>query len=119
MFQIEYYIVSFLIAVLAVVYVNILTGPGEVLEWLKRGLHNMLNDEQKLNDGEGYHPLYKMLVGCEKCFAGQVALWTYFIMHVDRYQSISFTLIFNHIMFISLTIFMTVIIQSIYKKLIE
>lgn len=123
MFTQDYFILSFLIAVLAYVYTNVLTEPDEILSGWKSWLNNKLNDEERLSNGLGYHPLYKVLVHCEKCFAGQVALWVYLILSFETYKDsvfipkVLFFLVFKHVCFITLTILTTIIIKKIVEKI--
>lgn len=123
MFTQDYFILSFLIAVLSYVYTNVLTEPTEIFSKWKSFLHNKLNDEEKLNAGYGYHPLYKVLVHCEKCFGGQLALWTYMVLSSGSYANnilipkAMFILILKHLCFIALTIFTTIIIKKLADKI--
>lgn len=123
MFTQDYFILSFLLAVLAYVYTNVLTEPTEIFSKWKSFLHNKLNDEEKLNAGLGYHPLFKVLVHCEKCFAGQTALWVYLILSHNRYfdslliPKALFILILKHVCFITLTILQVVLIKKIIERL--
>lgn len=56
-----------------------------------------------------YYFWYEPIFACEKCFAGQLALWLYFWLH-KSYQ------LFYHIGFIALTIlFVTLIVNATTK----
>lgn len=123
MFTQDYFILSFLIAVLSYVYTNVLTEPTEIFSKWKAWLHNKLNDEDKLNAGLGYHALFKVLVHCEKCFSGQAALWVYLILSFNTYldsiliPKALFILTLKHLCFIALTIFTTIIIKKLADKI--
>lgn len=114
----QYFIYSFLIAVFSFIYSNVLTDNGELLNGLKKLLYK-LNDEEKLNAGLGYHWLYKVLIFCEKCISGQIALWSFLIIHFHEYRNGSFVLVFPHLLFITLSIFFAVIIKSFYTKKLQ
>ena len=104
-----------LIAIAAFVYSYILTQPGEVFGPWNRFLSERLN-KNRLNEGLPLHPLYKLLVGCEKCIAGQVSLWSYLYVTHEYY---SLLIGFGHVLFVCLTIFLAVVIKGFYKKYIE
>lgn len=55
------------IGILAFVYVEILTAEGMIFDWI----HNWC--EIKLPAW-----LFKMIIGCSYCVAGQIALWSTF-----------------------------------------
>lgn len=114
----DYFVYSFLIAVFSFVYSNILTDNGELLNGLKKLLYK-LNNEERLNAGHGYHWLYKVLIFCEKCISGQIALWSFLIIHFQEYRNGAFVLVFPHFLFITLTIFFAVIIKKFYTKFIQ
>ena len=69
--------------------------PGEVLGWYE----NLIS---RLPEW-----IYKPLGGCAKCFAGQIALWSYFI-HPNG--------IFIHVLFIFSTIAVTYFIELIIMR---
>lgn len=117
MFSLDYFLLSFLIAVFAFVYTNILIDTGEILEEWKAFIYNILGNEKRLSEGHGYHPLYKAFVYCEKCVAGQISLWSFLIIHLAEYREVSFVLVLQHILFITLTIFLAIIIKLIHSKL--
>lgn len=113
----DYFIYSFLIAVFAFVYTNILTQNGEVLGEVYAFFYNVFDTPKREAEGLGYHWLFKMIMQCEKCVAGQAALWSYLIIRFNEYSNVSFTLVLLHVTFITLTIFLTIIIKLIYLKL--
>lgn len=103
---------SFAIAMSTIVYIFILGDSGMILEkWF-----NYINETLCVNSW-----LYKILGGCEMCTAGQVALWFYFFdcLHVSGYLNlVTFTgyHLGQHIVFVSLTIFLTLIFKTIHKR---
>ncbi len=119
MFTLDYFILSLLIAIGAFVYTNILMGAGEILGEFNAFFYNVFNNEERLIKGDGYHPIYKAFFQCEKCFAGQLAVWTFLILNFDAYTycGLSFLLILQHVLFTTLTILLASIIKIIYTKI--
>ncbi|MFT4203491.1 MAG: hypothetical protein QM610_06205 [Chitinophagaceae bacterium] len=100
-FIIGYYLVALTVGIGAFTYTHILVGPGMLLE--------------KVNDWAQLHLppwLYKPIIGCEKCVAGQWALWSY-IAVFDRYDWKW------HMLFTLLAIFLADIVTKIYYKFFD
>lgn len=103
------YELSFLIAISAFVYTNILTEP----EMLFNSLYNYLD---VIFTGK-YRFVFKILIHCEKCLSGQLAFWIYLWVNYNFYLSNNFLSAgLNHIFFISFTILIATILNIIYKK---
>ena len=69
--------VAFLCAVSGFVYTTILTDPGEIFDNLYSFLQRRF---------EATRPkLFKVLIGCERCVSGQLALWTLVFLMVKNY----------------------------------
>jgi len=81
------------IAVISWVFVR-LGEPGEIFDWYQRLI------------GRLPERLWKPLGGCSKCLAGQIAFW-YFIFF-KKYN------LFDHLFFVSATIFLVLLIDLIY-----
>lgn len=121
------------IAVFAFVYCIILTERGMILEGFSAFLNKKFNPKreylkklypdkwQEMYDlpffkkmlGVKYQIrdfdwLYKIIIGCERCVAGQVALWFYVV--VFEYDFI------QHISFIVTTILLTETIKILWQK---
>lgn len=94
---------SLLLAVTAWVFVMILTKDGMILGWWGRALNRF--------------PLWlgEPLGGCEYCVAGQMALWYYLYKHRNDYLVTFCDRLIEHIIFISLTIFIVEII-NVWKQ---
>lgn len=112
------YELSFLIAVCAVTYVCILTDPGmifcELYKWLDERLNSIdqpcsATCERCRKPSWWKKFLFKIVIGCEKCFAGQAALWTYFVVCTQYH-------VLQHVFFILVTIFLTSVIKGLYYK---
>lgn len=104
------YEIAFLIAVLAFTYTNILTEPNQIFNGLYKKLDSLFNGTTGKK-----HWLFKIIIHCEKCFAGQTALWLYALTHIMEYQEYPWETPFLHIAFIAFTIFLTSLITHIYK----
>ena len=111
---INFFLLSFLISITAFVYSNILTQPTELLSSAYRYLDTLFQNDKRYCNGLDMHPIFKMIIGCEKCVSGQMALWIFLFFNYKNYFELS-TLIY-HVLFIGLTIFTTTIIKSIYSK---
>lgn len=62
---------SIVIAIIAVVYIQILSKEGQILEkWFEYG--------KRFEDRWFYNPVW----GCHLCFSGQVALWIYLLNYI-------------------------------------
>lgn len=95
--MIELVFISFLLGVFAIVFTEILLSPGMILSWYAKLL-------DKLPEWLA-HPLGS----CIYCFAGQLALWAYPFYFKD-YN------LFFHLLFITLTIFYTLIYVNVWKQ---
>lgn len=82
------------VSVVIIVFL-ICTEEGMIFAWYYKMI-------QKLPDF-----LYKPAGGCNLCFAGQTSLWYYFIAHWHAYN------FFTHLVFISATILIVLIIDKI------
>lgn len=115
-------IATIFIAITAFTYSYILTGPNEIFGSLYGKLNDFFKTDLRRQSGKSFHPLFKMIMACEKCVSGQMALWIYLAWHYENYL-VSFRLgLYNfieHVLFISTTIFLTTIIKFIYTKKIE
>lgn len=93
---------SLLIAITGFVYSNLLTEEGHIFHGLKNFLKEHLPEY-----------LYKPVIGCERCVTGQLALWVYLYFNYADYNFV------NHIIFISLSIFLVAIITKIWYTFFE
>lgn len=105
---------SLMCAAVAYVYAEVLTNPGEVLHWWYRFMYKLCIKVKVKNGREARkeHWLFKPLIGCGKCVAGQMGLWVYLY---DTYAN-GFQI--GHMVFvISGAILMFLIIKKILIKL--
>jgi hypothetical protein len=108
------YELGLLIAIFSFVYSNILTEGEMILNPLYNWLDCKLN--KGCNNVE-FHWLFKVLIHCEKCISGQLALWLYFFYNFYDYVfNFSPELILYHFFFITFAILCTITIKGIYNK---
>lgn len=94
--------ISLQIALTAWTIRNILMAPGEVL----RPYFNYL-DRLVVN---GKERIAKPLGYCDKCLAGQMAFWGYFLMNLNCYSIVKMP---AHAAFICLTVFVVYQLQRV------
>lgn len=87
---------SLMIAIIAFVYSDVLTEPKMILNPLYLELEKILPEQ-----------IFKPIIGCFKCVAGQMALWSY--IFIFDYNFIM------HVFFICLTIYLSKIVCKIYR----
>lgn len=92
---------SISVAIVAFVFVNVLMEPGMIFG----GWYGIL---QRINERAEW--LAKPLGYCGTCFSGQLSFWWYLIEH-----RVDWTL-FDHIVFVSQTIFIFMIINKWAQK---
>ena len=111
------YQLGLLIAIIAFTYSYLLTRPNALF----CGLYNFL--DIKLNakrDGLGPHWLFMILIHCEKCIAGQAALWIYLYLNWQTYiYNPNFETAFYHVAFTCYCILLAAVIKEIYTKHID
>jgi hypothetical protein len=110
---------AIVLAIGAFIYSNILTGTGEVLGWLYGFLDRLFKTDERAAEGKGIHPLFKMLMQCEKCVAGQWGLWSFLIYVWPLYKQGNWILFLPHLGFIFLSIFFAIIVKKIYVTRIK
>jgi hypothetical protein len=71
--MLEFIISVFFCVAIAVVYTEVLTDSGMILDFWNRFLHNNIKKEWIL----------KPLIDCVYCFGGQLALWSGFFIWND------------------------------------
>lgn len=96
----ELIITAVFVAVVAITWVTMLTDPGDIFDWFPRLVQRITKNE-KIN---------KVLHACERCFAGQFALWSYFGL-MDGYS------FFEHFAYIILSIFFAGILNPLIQRL--
>lgn len=101
------YILAVKLALVAYVYAEMLTEPGMILNWLHAYLSRLPDI------------IFKPLIGCYKCVAGQMAFWVYplFVGYTGTSIQSYFERLGNHLFFVSLTIFTSWIISKAADRL--
>lgn len=102
------YQLSFLIAVVAFVYTVLLTEPHMLLN----GVYIWLEGKLFVSKPWWKRSLFKIIIHCERCFAGQASLWLYFVV-CTKYH------LLQHIFFVAMTIFFVTLIRNLYYKYIQ
>lgn len=93
------------IAISAFVFTNMLTDNGQILYHVSEKL------EEKLPEW-----LFKPLIGCQYCVAGQWALWFFLYYSFFMAGTYAFHI---HIWFIMQSIFITKIITEFYYRILD
>lgn len=96
---------TFAVAISAFVYSNMLTEEGMIFNSLFETL------EEKLPEW-----LFKPLIGCQYCVAGQWSLW--FFIYYAIFEAKDYEL-YVHIWFVMQTIFITKIITEFYYRILN
>lgn len=98
-------LLAFKLAVVSYVYAVILTEPGMFLSWWYKFLLSLNLPEW----------IFKPLIDCFKCVAGQAAFWGYLI-YTDNLMWLPKNYNpFDHLYLICLTILISIIIDKIYS----
>ena len=105
MLILQLYILTWVLAICAYTYSMILTDNDMILSPWRRFLFIKLGEDNWL---------FKILVGCEYCVAGQWALWTYLFISIfdsDLFDKIEYNP-FIHLAVIMVTVFNMAIINK-------
>lgn len=108
------YEISFLIAVFSFVYIVILTEPHQIFNSTYKKLDLFFNAKRN-KEGKTKHWLFKIIIGCEKCNAGQISFWLHLYMNWIDYIIDPGKTLLIHLSFITFTILLTVIITHTHK----
>lgn len=71
-------IIAFMCAVCGFVYTALLTDPDQIFDKLHDCLYVHLKKK-------GHEKLFNVLIGCEKCVSGEMALWTLVFLWLKKY----------------------------------
>lgn len=107
------YELGFLIGLLAFVYTYLLTEPNAIFHGLYMWLYKFFKTQEREDEGRPIHPLFMVLIHCEKCFAGQSAFWIYVFSNFYNYNFL------QHIFFTAYAIFIAAIIKALYTNKIN
>jgi hypothetical protein len=102
------YLLSFNLALIAFVWVAILTQPSHIFGWFP-GLVYRITKYWKAGP-----VIRKLLYECELCISGQLALWGY-LVHV--FSTIEAYNPYHHIICIFFAIFIAGILNAIWQKI--
>lgn len=111
-----FFIWSVLISIFSFVYTYILTQPDHLLNGTYKRLYSFFKTDERLAENKSVHWLFKILMYCEKCNAGQIACWLYLFNNLHNYYLHPVRTFLFHLSFITLSIFLTSIIKNTYTK---
>lgn len=95
-----------IIALSAVVWIQMMVSPGNLLDGVAKWINNKWTKR--------WPKVHFMLFQCEKCFAGQLALW--FVIIVMSREIGGLQLLYNAFILIMLSIFMARVIGGVVKR---
>lgn len=113
------YELGILIAVLAFVYSNLLMEPDAMLNGFYNRMDLFFKTDERRKNGKGRHWLFMILVHCEKCIAGQLALWLFPFFNYIGYILNPVRTSLVHLFFVAFAILSAAIIRGIYIKYIR
>lgn len=111
-----------LIGLFAFVYSYLLTRPHALLNKFYNKCDVYFETDKRSAQGKPMHPLFMILIHCEKCIAGQIALWLGFGERWFNYifwNEHTLDNALTHILFIAYAIFCAAVIKGLYTKHIE
>lgn len=107
----ELLIASITISVCSVVWIRYLLDPDGLFSFFPSWLECILNALKFPNHHQ--ERIEWVLTECEKCFAGQVAFWTYLIMGLSGYNY----LLVQHIVLVAFSIFGAALINAMMDNI--
>ena len=99
---------GFYCGIMGIVWSTILVDKGMIFNSIDKYLYKKLNSSKQQLEGE-YSPLYKIVIGCERCFTGQLALWSYIYFCYNNVLTYS---IISHILCVSTGIASVTVIKK-------
>lgn len=111
------YELAALIAVLAFTYTNVLTKPDMPFNKTYNKLWKYFKNDDRQKNGKGLHPLFMLFIHCEKCIAGQIALWVFLYQYAAGYIFYPLETFGHHVLFTAFAIFVADILQKTYNKI--
>lgn len=109
---------ALLIAIGAYTFSVLLTEGEMILSPVYKRLYAFFKTDERQDEGKPVHWLFKILMYCEKCVAGQWALWYFLYKEFNTYMyAFTFNLIALHLFFVLLTVFITYLISIVINKI--
>ena len=108
------YQLAFLLGIGAYVYTNWLTEPHQIFHGIYMWLKKVLKYKEREEAGKSIHPLFMVLIYCEKCVAGQWALWIFLFINWHDYTP---WFILPHALTVLFTIFVAGATKFIINKI--
>lgn len=103
-----------IIAIVGVVWILMLVRNGEILDFIPQFFWKKFTKNDTVPPPTWYVKVHKMLFQCEKCAAGQLALWGYPIS-VKTFGHGGYNP-FNHFVLVILSIFMARVVGGLISK---
>ena len=100
------------VALFSFCWIYFLVSSGDILSFLSIGFNAIWYDADGTmikKQSLFWKAVQKVLFGCERCLAGQIAFWTYFVQF-----DYSFV---NHVLFVTQSIVLAAFLGSLYKFL--
>ncbi len=110
------YSFSIIIAMIAFVYSVLLTEQHALFCGVYNFLYELFETDERISEGKPMHWLFMILIGCDRCVAGQIALWFFLYRNYELYAGDFFEALLIHLGFVSLTILLTVALKESYYK---
>ena len=117
----DLHIYAFMCAIVGYIYSDVLTEGGMIFNSLYKWLdYQNCSGKRRLPEW-----IFKPIIGCFKCVAGQIALWTYLYINKSNYYlafcnlnniDLLINLAASHVYFICITIYITWIVNKVYRK---
>jgi hypothetical protein len=105
------YELALLLAIAAFVYSNLLTDENAILNRPYHWLWRFFKTDERMEVGKPVHPLFMVLMYCEKCVAGQWAFWLHLVLNWHRYN------LLEHVLFTLFTIMAAAVVKEAYTKI--
>lgn len=87
-----------------------------ILNWLYNWLWAVFKNDERTNGG---HWIFKIIIGCEKCLAGQISLWLFLYLNYQQYLYAPLETAMAHILSVVFSIFCAATLLGVYTKYIE
>ena len=99
------WLIALIYSIIGFTWINYLVTPGDLLDFLPVWFGKLTKND-KLNH---------VLFGCEKCFAGQLALWTFWPL-AQVYDGIRYEIL-GHFLIVIFSIFFAGLINRLYMRI--
>lgn len=110
------YQLPILIGMLGFVYTNILTEPNQIFNGWYKKLYKFFKTDERRAQGKGVHWFFMVIMYCEKCFSGQIALWAFLYLNFNQYfYAFDLMIVLYHLFTIALAILASATIKELFN----